>query len=239
MRHACIPAVAAALVLSQVAARADCLADRPSLRTGEENGRRWQVEDVSLANSLIEYTLRTEFFEDPDDPNAILPKKWAPTIGYTPLGIAGPSMALWYNQGFMQWTFDDMNLRHYRPRLRVMRAEGADGRGGIHLDHAEGRREHALRHRLRQRQADPPGPLAAKGRPQGSETPPHGLSRHLRHAPQPARHHGPGHPRSRQRPAGSGQGKVGAPGGRDRRQARRRIGRPPAGGHHCVRVRVP
>ncbi|MBT3286214.1 MAG: hypothetical protein HN380_02630, partial [Victivallales bacterium] len=118
--------VVSSVVLCLATVSADCTLVQGKAATGLEAGKRWHVQNVILANDLVSYTLRTEYFEDPDQTGRILPKKWAPTMGYTPLGIAAPSMALWYNQGFMHWTFDDLNLRDFQPRMRVIRKFGAD-----------------------------------------------------------------------------------------------------------------
>ncbi|HOZ47896.1 MAG TPA: beta-galactosidase [Candidatus Hydrogenedentes bacterium] len=88
-------------------------------------GRR-VVQDVILATSAASYTLRYDVIERADDPARVDFSKWAPTIGYTPLGIAGPSMENWYNQGFFIWTFDDFNINDWKATFRVVREFGAD-----------------------------------------------------------------------------------------------------------------
>ncbi|NLC59389.1 MAG: hypothetical protein GX774_21330, partial [Armatimonadetes bacterium] len=84
------------------------------------------VRDVTLATRFASYTLRYEAYELDDDPAKVGFPKWAPTIGYTPLGIVGPSDCLWYNQGFFHWTFDGHNIHEYRPRFRIVREHGAN-----------------------------------------------------------------------------------------------------------------
>jgi len=106
--------------------RGDAVALVPAPRVTSEVRGRHIVEDVTLANSAVSYTLRYEFIEKKDDPNRIEFAKWAPTLGYTPLGILAPSMACWYNQGFFIWTLDDLNIQSYRARMRVVHAFGPD-----------------------------------------------------------------------------------------------------------------
>lgn len=84
------------------------------------------VQDVSLATATGGYTLRYEYLEREDDPARIGFSKWAPTLGYVPLGIAEPSLENWYNQGFFQWTFDGFNINEYKAQFRVIREFGPD-----------------------------------------------------------------------------------------------------------------
>ncbi len=84
------------------------------------------VQDVSLATAAAAYTLRYEYLEQNGDSGRIAFPKWAPTIGYVPLGIAEPSMENWYNQGFFQWTFDGFNINDYKAQFRVIREFGPD-----------------------------------------------------------------------------------------------------------------
>jgi hypothetical protein len=88
-------------------------------------GRR-VVQDVTLANDLASYTLRYDILELADEPGRVGTVKWAFTLGYVPLGIAGPSMALWYNQGFFIWTFDGEGIKEYPATFRVVREYGRD-----------------------------------------------------------------------------------------------------------------
>lgn len=84
------------------------------------------VQDASLATAVAEYTVRYEYIGREDDPARIDFAKWAPTLGYVPVGLAGPSMENWYNQGFFQWTFDGFNINDYKAQVRVIREYGAD-----------------------------------------------------------------------------------------------------------------
>ena len=90
-----------------------------------EKGRH-VIQDVSLATATASYTLRHEYIEREDDPARIEFAKWAPTVGYVPVGIAGPSMENWYNQGFFQWTFYGFNINDYKAEARVIREYGQD-----------------------------------------------------------------------------------------------------------------
>ncbi len=96
----------------------------PTVETRDE-GRR-VVQDVNLSTIANTYTLRYDAIELADEPGRIAHAKWAPSLGYTPLGIAGPDDALWYNQGFFIWTFDDLNIQDYQAQFRVVREEGPD-----------------------------------------------------------------------------------------------------------------
>jgi Beta-galactosidase len=87
---------------------------------------RHVVQDVTLATSLANYQLRYDIIELDDDPEHVGFQKWAPTIGYTPLGLAGPSDANWYNQGFFTWTFDGFNIKDYKATVRIVRESGQD-----------------------------------------------------------------------------------------------------------------
>lgn len=84
------------------------------------------VQDVVLATLAASYTLRYDIIELADTPVRVGFHNWAPTIGYTPLGIAGPCMENWYNQGFFTWTFDGLNIKDYRATMRVVREYGQD-----------------------------------------------------------------------------------------------------------------
>ena len=97
---------------------------KPSV-TSSERGRR-VVQDVVLATTVASYDLRYDIIERKDDPVRVDFKMWAPSIGYTPLGIAGPCMENWYNQGFFIWTFDGLNIQDYRAQFRVIRKYGQD-----------------------------------------------------------------------------------------------------------------
>ncbi len=90
-----------------------------------DTGRRMS-QDVSLANTLASYTLRYDIIELADDPGKVGSVKWAFTNGYAPLGIAAPSMANWYNQGFLMWTFDGKEIHDYPATLRVIHESGPD-----------------------------------------------------------------------------------------------------------------
>jgi len=90
-----------------------------------EKGRH-VVQDASLATAAAGYTVRYEYIQREDDPTRIDFAKWAPTIGYVPVGIAGPSMENWYNQGFFQWTFDGFNINDYKAQIQVIREYGQD-----------------------------------------------------------------------------------------------------------------
>ncbi len=90
-----------------------------------EKGRH-VIQDVSLATATAGYTLRYEYIEREDEPARIEFAKWAPTIGYVPVGITSPSMENWYNQGFFQWTFDGFNINDYKAETRVLREYGQD-----------------------------------------------------------------------------------------------------------------
>ncbi|HOM83233.1 MAG: hypothetical protein GX785_03175 [Armatimonadetes bacterium] len=84
------------------------------------------TQDVTLATASASYTLRYDIVERSDDPQKIHFAKWAPTLGFTPLGLIGPSECLWYNQGFFAWTFDGHNINDTRARFRVVRQHGQD-----------------------------------------------------------------------------------------------------------------
>ncbi|MBN2309285.1 MAG: beta-galactosidase [Candidatus Hydrogenedentes bacterium] len=88
-------------------------------------GRR-VVQDVVLATGTASYELRYDIIERKEAPGRVDFQMWAPTIGYTPLGIAGPSSANWYNQGFFIWTFDGFNIQDYQAEFRVIREAGPD-----------------------------------------------------------------------------------------------------------------
>jgi len=87
---------------------------------------RHVVQDVTLSTSANAYTLRYDAIELADKPGRIGFAMWAPTLGYTPLGIIGPDGALWYNQGFFIWTLDDLNIQDYQASFRVVRDYGPD-----------------------------------------------------------------------------------------------------------------
>ncbi len=84
------------------------------------------VQDVTFETASAGYTLRCEYLEREDDPTRIGFSKWAPSIGYVPVGIAKPSMENWYNQGFFQWTFDGFNIHEFKPQFRIIREFGQD-----------------------------------------------------------------------------------------------------------------
>lgn len=84
------------------------------------------TQEVTLATASSSYTLRYDIVERTDDPRKVNWAKWAPTLGYIPLGLAGPSECLWYNQGFFAWTFDGHNINDTRARFRVVRPHGQD-----------------------------------------------------------------------------------------------------------------
>ncbi|MBT3290153.1 MAG: hypothetical protein HN380_22615, partial [Victivallales bacterium] len=96
----------------------------PRIRTKPEG--KHIVQDVSLSNAIGSYTLRYDIVEVPDDPGRVSYVTWAPKSGYTGLGIAAPSMACWYNQGFFAWTLDDLNIQSYRAKFRIVREGGPD-----------------------------------------------------------------------------------------------------------------
>jgi len=90
-----------------------------------EQGTR-MVQDVTLATSFASYTLEYDAIRLKDNPDRIGFAMWAPTIGYTPLGIVSPSVCLWYFQGFFTWTLDDLNIQSYPATMRVFRGYGQD-----------------------------------------------------------------------------------------------------------------
>ena len=97
----------------------------PSVTT-EPLGQR-TVHNVELATPVASYTLRYDIIDLPDEPGRVAFQKWAPAeLGYVPLGIASPSMANWYNQGFFIWTFDELNIQDYKAGFRVIREFGDD-----------------------------------------------------------------------------------------------------------------
>ena len=98
---------------------------RPPAVTAADQGRR-VVQEVALATSVAGYDLRYDVIELEDEPGRVAFHMWAPTIGYTPLGIAGPSMENWYNQGFFIWTFDGFNIQDCQATFRVVRGHGQD-----------------------------------------------------------------------------------------------------------------
>lgn len=104
----------------------DALVTLPPPQVSAEAEGKHVVQDVTLSSAIADYTLRYEYVERKDDPTRITWVKWAPTIGYTPLGIVGPSECLWYNQGFFIWTFDDFNIQDYKAQFRVVRDAGQD-----------------------------------------------------------------------------------------------------------------
>lgn len=110
--------------VGQPAEDATAIVARPRV-SKVDKGKRIE-QDVVLATSLNSYTLRYDQIELPDDPAKIAHPKWAPTKGYTPLGIVSPSMACWYNQGFFIWTFDGFNIKDHKARMRVIREFGQD-----------------------------------------------------------------------------------------------------------------
>ena len=84
------------------------------------------VQDVTLSTSIASYVLRYDIIEKEGSPERVGFQKWAPSLGYTPLGIAGPCMANWYNQGFFVWTFDGFNIQDFKASFRVIRSSGQD-----------------------------------------------------------------------------------------------------------------
>jgi len=84
------------------------------------------IQDVSLSNAMGSYTLRYDVVEIPGDPGRVTWVTWAPKSGYAGLGIAAPSMACWYNQGFFAWTLDDLNIQSYQAKFRIVREGGQD-----------------------------------------------------------------------------------------------------------------
>ncbi|MCK5801452.1 MAG: beta-galactosidase, partial [Lentisphaeria bacterium] len=121
------PSIVIALALVVVATvSADCEVSTPKPKVSTVPTGRALIKDMILANDVTSFTLRSEYIEPENDPDHVLPKKWAQQIGYMPVGIASPAMALWYNQGFFQWTIDGDSLHLYRPRMRVVRSSGAD-----------------------------------------------------------------------------------------------------------------
>jgi len=103
---------------------ATVLVSPPQVTPGEEGNR--VIQDVTLATALASYTLRYDVIDLDGQPGRVGFAMWAPSIGYTPLGIIAPSGCLWYNQGFFIWTFDDLNIQSYRADMRVVRPGGAD-----------------------------------------------------------------------------------------------------------------
>ncbi|MFO7975818.1 MAG: hypothetical protein R6V12_14430, partial [Candidatus Hydrogenedentota bacterium] len=97
-----------------------------SERVDDTEKGRHVVQDISLATAVAGYTVRYEYIEREDYPARIDFAKWAPTLGYVPVGVAGPSMENWYNQGFFQWTFDGFNINEYKADVRVIREYGQD-----------------------------------------------------------------------------------------------------------------
>ncbi len=121
------PTLAAILVATAAVHAADdatAIAAPPRV-SKVDKGKRIE-QDLVLATSLNSYTLRYDQIELPDDPAKIDHQKWAPTKGYTPLGIVSPSMACWYNQGFFIWTFDGFNIKDHKATIRVVRECGPD-----------------------------------------------------------------------------------------------------------------
>lgn len=82
---------------------------------------------VVFSNELARYVLQYEARRDPDDPDRAVQVHWGPREhGYLPLGMAEPSRANWYWQGFMRWTFGDHNLQDWVPEFQIVRAGGDD-----------------------------------------------------------------------------------------------------------------
>ena len=117
----------AAIVVSaqDLAGNACVTVGRPQVSKHDKG--RHIVQDVTLASAVASYTLRYDIVELADEPGRVAFAKWAPMHGgYTPLGIAAPSMACWYNQGFFVWTLDDLNIQTYQAQFRVVRDVGPD-----------------------------------------------------------------------------------------------------------------
>ena len=103
---------------------ATVLVSPPQVTPGEEGNR--VIQDVTLATALASYTLRYDVIDLDGQPGRVGFAMWAPSIGYTPLGIIAPSGCLWYNQGFFIWTLDDLNIQDYQASFRVVRDYGPD-----------------------------------------------------------------------------------------------------------------
>ncbi len=123
--HLCFLAVlfCAAPALAQ-GGDASVAVHRPEISNTDKG--RHVIQDVTLASSVASYTLRYDVIERKEAPDQVTWVKWAPTLGYAPLGICGPSECLWYNQGFFLWTFDGFNIQDTKARFRVVREYGQD-----------------------------------------------------------------------------------------------------------------
>ncbi len=97
-----------------------------SERVQKSDKGRHVIQDALFETQTGGYTVRYEYIERGDAPGRIDFPKWAPTIGYVPVGIAAPSMANWYNQGFFRWTFDGFNINDYKAEVRIVREFGRD-----------------------------------------------------------------------------------------------------------------
>ncbi|MBT3290697.1 MAG: hypothetical protein HN380_25355, partial [Victivallales bacterium] len=100
------------------------LVSPPRIRTKPEG--KHIVQDVSLSTARNSYTLRYDVVEIPGEPGRVTWVTWAPRSGYACLGVAAPSMAGWYNQGFFSWTLDDFNIQSYQAKFRIVREGGQD-----------------------------------------------------------------------------------------------------------------
>ena len=126
LRFSCLfGALIPGVLCAQGLAGSACVTVHPAEYRTRPEGRQ-VVQDVSLSSAVATYTLRYEIVEKEDTPDRVGFSKWAPTLGYTPLGIASPSAACWYNQGFFVWTLDDRNIQDYRAPFRVLRSSAPD-----------------------------------------------------------------------------------------------------------------
>lgn len=85
------------------------------------------VQDAILETSITSYTLRYEVVEPAEDTGKVTFEKWGPLHAHDiPLGMQEPSMANWYWQGFIHWTFDGFNIYDTRAEIRAIRESGSD-----------------------------------------------------------------------------------------------------------------
>lgn len=112
-------------VAFHVHAAVDVSVVRPKVEKRPE-GRRVS-QSVTLANEIAYYTLDYDVIHLDAKPGQVTSQYWAWKGDWATLGMAGPSKANWYWQGFFNWHFGEEGLHNWPASFRVVRQSGRDG----------------------------------------------------------------------------------------------------------------